>query len=91
MGVIRKKTATRGTEGGTKYHCDVCSVDITSTVSHDGHVSLAGRNAGLLMVLLFRFGYHARTLPAMSMISAFPVSPPARAPRTMIPGLTTTT
>ncbi|RAO70160.1 uncharacterized protein BHQ10_006172 [Talaromyces amestolkiae] len=32
MGVIRKKTATRGTDGGTKYHCDVCSVDITSTV-----------------------------------------------------------
>ena len=33
MGVIRKKTAARGTEGGTKYHCDVCGVDITSTVS----------------------------------------------------------
>ncbi|KAJ9220661.1 hypothetical protein DTO207G8_8993 [Paecilomyces variotii] len=32
MGVIRKKTAQRGTEGGTKYHCDVCSVDVTSTV-----------------------------------------------------------
>ncbi|PGG97148.1 hypothetical protein AJ79_09329 [Helicocarpus griseus UAMH5409] len=32
MGVIRKKTAARGTEGGTKYHCDVCSVDVTSTV-----------------------------------------------------------
>ncbi|KAK2746642.1 Transcriptional adapter ada2 [Myotisia sp. PD_48] len=32
MGVIRKKTATRGTDGGTKYHCDVCSVDVTSTV-----------------------------------------------------------
>ncbi|CBF70441.1 chromatin-binding transcription regulator ADA2 [Aspergillus nidulans FGSC A4] len=32
MGVIRKKTATRGTEAGTKYHCDVCSVDVTSTV-----------------------------------------------------------
>jgi transcriptional adapter 2-alpha len=32
MGVIRKKTAARGTEGGTKYHCDVCSSDITSTV-----------------------------------------------------------
>ena len=32
MGVIRKKTATRGTEGGTKYHCDVCSIDVTSTV-----------------------------------------------------------
>ncbi|KAM5432405.1 Transcriptional adapter ada2 [Microsporum ferrugineum] len=32
MGVIRKKTAARGTDGGTKYHCDVCSIDITSTV-----------------------------------------------------------
>ena len=33
MGVIRKKTITRGTEGGLKYICDVCSGDITSTVS----------------------------------------------------------
>ncbi len=33
MGVIRKNAASRGTEGGTKYHCDVCSIDITSTVS----------------------------------------------------------
>lgn len=32
MGVIRKKTAVRGGEGGVKYHCDVCSADITSTV-----------------------------------------------------------
>ncbi|CAD6499949.1 BgTH12-04054 [Blumeria graminis f. sp. triticale] len=32
MGVIRKKTATRGAEGGVKYVCDVCSADITSTV-----------------------------------------------------------
>ncbi|CAK7266398.1 Transcriptional adapter ada2 [Sporothrix epigloea] len=32
MGVIRKKTAVRGGEGGVKYVCDVCSVDITSTV-----------------------------------------------------------
>lgn len=32
MGVIRKKTASRGTEAGTKVHCDVCSVDVTSTV-----------------------------------------------------------
>ncbi|KAI1935936.1 Transcriptional adapter ada2 [Ophidiomyces ophidiicola] len=32
MGVIRKKNAARGTDGGTKYHCDVCSVDVTSTV-----------------------------------------------------------
>lgn len=33
MGVIRKKTASRGTEAGTKFHCDVCSIDVTSTVS----------------------------------------------------------
>ncbi|KAH8656214.1 hypothetical protein BGZ60DRAFT_495411 [Tricladium varicosporioides] len=32
MGIIRKKTATRGGEGGQKYVCDVCSADITSTV-----------------------------------------------------------
>lgn len=32
MGVIRKNAASRGTEGGTKYHCDFCSIDITSTV-----------------------------------------------------------
>ena len=36
MGVIRKKTATRGGEGGVKYVCDVCSADITSTVSNWG-------------------------------------------------------
>jgi hypothetical protein len=33
MGVIKKKTVTRSTEGGVKYVCDVCSADITSTVS----------------------------------------------------------
>lgn len=33
MGVIRKKTGARGGEGGVKYVCDVCSADITSTVS----------------------------------------------------------
>jgi hypothetical protein len=33
MGVIRKKIAARGGEGGVKYVCDVCSSDITSTVS----------------------------------------------------------
>ena len=32
MGVIRKKSAARGSEGGVKYICDVCSADITSTV-----------------------------------------------------------
>ena len=38
MGVIRKKTASRGTEGGLKYICDVCSGDITSTVGETFHV-----------------------------------------------------
>ena len=33
MGVYRKKTATRGGEGGVKYTCDVCCGDVTSTVS----------------------------------------------------------
>lgn len=37
MGVIRKKTATRVGEGGVKYHCDVCSVDVTSTVRIQPH------------------------------------------------------
>lgn len=32
MGVIRKKTASRGGDGGVKYVCDVCAADITSTV-----------------------------------------------------------
>ncbi|KAF2801389.1 transcriptional adaptor 2 [Mytilinidion resinicola] len=32
MGLIKKKTASRGTEGGVKYVCDVCSADITATV-----------------------------------------------------------
>lgn len=35
MGLIKKKTASRGTEGGVKYVCDVCSADITSTVSSE--------------------------------------------------------
>lgn len=32
MGVIRKNAASRGSDGGTKYHCDVCSIDVTATV-----------------------------------------------------------
>jgi transcriptional adapter 2-alpha len=44
MGVIRKKTASRGTEAGTKFHCDVCSIDVTSTVSieYDSVMTLEG-------------------------------------------------
>ena len=33
MAIIRKKSAARGAEGGVKYVCDVCSADITNTVS----------------------------------------------------------
>lgn len=33
MGLIKKKTSSRGTEGGVKYVCDVCSSDVTATVS----------------------------------------------------------
>ncbi|KAL1296950.1 hypothetical protein AAFC00_004553 [Neodothiora populina] len=32
MGLIKKKTAVRTTEGGIKYICDICSSDITATV-----------------------------------------------------------
>ncbi|TKX23501.1 putative AFG1-like ATPase-1 [Elsinoe australis] len=32
MGLIKKKTAVRTTEGGIKYICDICSADITATV-----------------------------------------------------------
>ena len=32
MGVIKKKNSARATEGGVKFICDVCSIDITSTV-----------------------------------------------------------
>ena len=41
MGVIKKKTVTRSTEGGVKYVCDVCSADITSTVSIAFHHACA--------------------------------------------------
>lgn len=33
MGLIKKKAAIRTTEAGVKYICDVCSSDITATVS----------------------------------------------------------
>jgi len=37
MGLIKKKTAVRATEGGIKYICDICSVDITATVCFQAH------------------------------------------------------
>lgn len=32
MGMIKKKNVVRATDGGVKYICDVCSIDITATV-----------------------------------------------------------
>jgi hypothetical protein len=48
MGVIRKKTAQRGGEGGVKYVCDVCSADITSTVSECAPTSHLRHRVGLV-------------------------------------------
>lgn len=50
MGVIRKKTATRGGEGGVKYVCDVCSADITSTVRPVVLVMLSLRPASFFLL-----------------------------------------
>jgi hypothetical protein len=51
MGVIKKKTGTRGTEGGIKYVCDVCSSDITSTVC-------STRPTGKVVLLTCALGPH---------------------------------
>lgn len=53
MGVIRKKTVTRGGEGGVKYVCDVCSSDITSTV---GILAVLAAALSLFGNLQTRFG-----------------------------------
>lgn len=38
VGLIRKKSAMRGSEGGVKYVCDDCSCDITATVTTSTHL-----------------------------------------------------
>jgi hypothetical protein len=53
MGVIRKKTVTRGGEGGVKYVCDVCSSDITSTV---GTLAVLAAVSSLFGNVKTRFG-----------------------------------
>ena len=81
MGVIRKKTASRGTEAGTKFHCDVCSIDVTSTVSSrcyapcsllNGAVRVSRANARQLP----RFASHVHIPPAPNTIFVSPVSRP---------------
>lgn len=50
MGVIKKKTTVRGTEGGVKYVCDVCSADITSTVGGT-YIPVTHSRSGLAVTL----------------------------------------
>jgi hypothetical protein len=74
MGVIRKKTAARGGEGGIKYMCDVCSADITSTVSPllsstQNGIPHLDCEVLLTRLLSCRFESDAHTRRAMSMTS----------------------
>lgn len=84
MGVIRKKHAVRGTDGGTKYHCDVCSVDVTSTVGGLLISAPATCLDSTNLNVIIRSGYLARIVPVMNTIFAFHVSPLENRPRTMI-------
>jgi hypothetical protein len=75
MGLIKKKTASRGTEGGVKYVCDVCSSDITSTVSctcidaHDrGHSLTHTPNPPSITIVLTFVGTHTLCQPYMPRI-----------------------
>ena len=66
MGVIRKKTITRGTEGGLKYICDICSADITATVCAVESDQTNATKLSLLEAKLIafpRFGYVAMSAP----------------------------
>jgi hypothetical protein len=75
MGLIKKKTASRGTEGGIKYVCDVCSSDITSTVSSERIPQLHAlrlaphASPGYHINASGRFAYAVPTLSAMSTTS----------------------
>lgn len=82
MGLIKKKTAVRATEGGIKYICDICSADITATV-------------GFLVPTLFqqrltscRYEYDAPKTYAETTTFAYLVSQKARHPANMILALT---
>ena len=98
MGVIRKKTGTRGTEGGLKYICDVCSADITSTVSihFPAEVcvvqyfcswcfALARKTFGAMLMVVCRFAFDVPIKVVMIMTFAFPALPRVLLRAIMIP------
>lgn len=71
MGVIRK-SLNRGSAGGVKVHCDVCSVDVTSTV---WCILFNSRNERRIETeQSFRFESPVRTQLVMNMIYVCPVS-----------------
>jgi hypothetical protein len=85
MGVIRKKTATRGGEGGVKYVCDVCSADITSTVSLWRKISplLLYSSCGKSNHTIPRSAFDAPHQFATNTIFVYSVFPMQRRPATM--------
>lgn len=93
MGVIKRKNIVKGNEGGLKYICDVCSADITSTVSElypfqpDAPKLLQAQPFILTgMLIIFRFEYDALTLPVPNMTFAYPASRKAIHHVIMTPG-----
>jgi hypothetical protein len=82
MGVIRKKTASRGTEAGTKFHCDVCSIDVTSTV-RTPTMSVYHPEANVDPSIRFASRVHIPPVPNMTSVS--PASPPEKARKTTTP------
>lgn len=75
MGVIKKKTGTRGTEGGIKYVCDVCSSDITSTVCSASSPRIPQHHG---TDIIHRFAYDVPRTLAMSTTSVYHASPMAK-------------
>ncbi|KAL8629523.1 hypothetical protein Q9189_004761 [Teloschistes chrysophthalmus] len=81
MGVIKRKNIVKGNEGGLKYICDVCSADITSTVSElypfqPDAPKLPQAEHFILteMLIVYRFEYDALNLPVPNMTFAYPAS-----------------
>lgn len=79
MGVIKRKNIVKGNEGGLKYICDVCSADITSTVSElypfqsDAPKLRRARHfISLGRLIASRFEYDALTRPVPNMTFAYP-------------------
>lgn len=90
MGVIKRKNIVKGNEGGLKYICDVCSADITSTVSKLEHHAPILRQAGGLVIgqtlTPYRSGYDVPILPVASTTYVCHVSPKGLHPAIMTHG-----